>query len=196
MYRQLLGYSSCAVLTLVLISCASKPKELGFIEYPVDYEYLSNSNNSWIMEGKLSYKDDKRSAIVYITWQHEKQDKWTIRISSPQGEIALLNRDGDENKIRVRGRKLGDAKSFNKEFMENFGFYLPIDELTYWVRGKLYPGDTIIPDYFGEEQNFSIIQRDWRINYEDFGDGVAKRMSLVRSPIEINLAVSSWYKNF
>lgn len=88
---------------------------------------------NWSLSGRLSLRDGKQSRMSLIKWQHNKAlDIWVL--SSLIGRtVAEISHTGGVTYIKEPGKsKMGLS---DQELAEAFGFVLPLQHLSYWVRG-------------------------------------------------------------
>lgn len=88
---------------------------------------------NWSLSGRLSLRDGKQSRMSLIKWRHNKAlDIWVL--SSLIGRtVAEISHTGGVTYIKEPGKsKMGLS---DQELAEAFGFVLPLQHLSYWVRG-------------------------------------------------------------
>lgn len=212
----------CVVLVggIMLSGCATLPAKDAELATQVSAEYIAKPSNSWLLIGKISYRDGdaKSSAIANIDWQHigvggnrdaeadasEDTDadasstSSSIRIfNSVGGDIARVEQNGDTSKVKIRGKDLtippgdyGLAEAIEQEV----GYYVPLEQLRSWIKGEVWPNsDAKIGSAAGDKSRIvSIIQDGWQIDYSNFQQGLARRITAKKDAYIITLAITSW----
>ena len=199
------------ISTLVAISaingCSTVPSKSSVLQAPhltVDADYINNTNNAWELKGKLSYQDGTKAAIVNIDWQYMADNSLTIRVFNALGgdlvKITKQNtKNGDATTIRIRGKDYVDPEDIATLVDEEVGYYVPLEQLEFWVKGQGWPGSEFAPYYSssseaGDLAIISLLQDGWQINYSKFEQGLARRITATRNPYVITLVISSWIK--
>lgn len=88
---------------------------------------------NWSLSGRLSIRDGKQSRMSLIKWHHNKAlDIWVL--SSLIGRtVAEISHTGSVTYIKEPGKSKKELS--DRELAEAFGFVLPLQHLSYWVRG-------------------------------------------------------------
>ncbi len=210
MYKSLVMFL-VVISTLATISaingCSTVPRKSSVLQAPhltVGDDYINNSNNAWELKGKLSYQDGTKAAIVNIGWQYMADNSHTIRVFNALGgdlvKITKQNtKNGDATTIRIRGKNYVDPEDIATLVDEEVGYYVPVEQLEFWVKGQGWPGSEFVPYYSssseaGDLAIISLLQDGWQINYSKFEQGLARRITATRDPYVITLVISSWIK--
>ena len=88
---------------------------------------------NWSLSGRLSLRDGQQSRMSLIKWHHNKAlDIWVL--SSLIGRTAAeISHTGGVTYIKEPGKSKKGLS--DQELAEAFGFVLPLNHLSYWVRG-------------------------------------------------------------
>ena len=98
-----------------------------------------NTWNHWHMQGALSVRAGKESAMGRFTWQQNAQ-QYTLHVRGPLG-IGGLHLTGNAQSVTLTpaNGKTVHAKNAERLMQQNLGWSVPLAYFRYWVRGLPAP---------------------------------------------------------
>lgn len=170
-----------ALLVLTLSACASR-------QYQPDTLNAVESDQPFSTAGRLAVKVDEKGHYGNFTWQHTLS-RDDIEITTPVGStVAKIERNNHNVRLIADGKETEADNA--EELTENtLGYPLPLDNLRWWIRGKIAPDAP-----YGLAQDGSLLQQGWHIRF--FRDGAEdqypKRVELSRDNLSIKVVTHSW----
>lgn len=153
---------------------------------------------NWYLKGKVGIKAGKEGGSAYINWQQQAND-YVINLHGPFGQGALTL-TGNELEVTATSQKLGTLVAPTPEelFYQHFGWYVPLSNLHYWIRGVpslTRPVEELNRD--AENQRISnFIQDGWSVSiprYIEVSERWLPKKIIIKSPdMKITIAISSW----
>lgn len=190
-------------LTILLVSislsgCATfkKQKEKS-IDHLSRIQNLSEINK-WKLQGRIGVTGKDQRGSANIIWSQDK-NKYDMKIIAPVGTKKIMI-NGDLDHITLKSSS-GDNLSSNtptQTIYDNLGWYLPIDNLAYWVKGipnniqkyKWLPSD-------GNKLVFS--QSHWKISFslseENKYNSLPRLIVIENNQTKIKISVNKWSIN-
>jgi outer membrane lipoprotein LolB len=138
--------------------------------------------------GRISVNVGGKGQYGNFNWDHSAQHD-ELNLLSPLGNtVARLTRDGDGVKLQADG-KVRQAADVQELTSQTLGWALPLDNLSWWIRGRTAPGMDAATDPDG-----SLEQQGWKIHFVagDPGNTVPKRVDLMREGLTIKLVTDQW----
>ena len=182
----------CIVVALVALTACSQYS--GITESNLSY---SAPPDQWRLIGKLGVRTEADSGSVTIDWR-QRRDSYTIRINGPLGR-GNVRIEGNAQSITLQqpGRQPVASTAPELLLRETLGWFVPIDNLRYWVQG-MPSSDDIIHRPVYDEQGMLVAfeQADWSVSISRYGS-VEKwllpyRIKIKKDQIQLILAVHQW----
>ena len=187
MYRRLVIFALCAVLT-VLAGCAS-------LRPPQVLPASNASIEAFSLNGRVAVKMDDRGYTASLRWRHSATQD-SIRLLSPVGSVVgQIEADANGATLTTGDRKVLHSKDAQALTREVLGWDLPLSGLRYWVTGRADPALPVQAQEHDDKQRLkSLTQNDWRITYLDyFGDSaLPARLSLAFDRLNLRLIIQHW----
>lgn len=153
---------------------------------------------NWYLKGKVGVKAGKEGGSAYLNWQQTGED-YVINLHGPfgQGALALT---GNGSGVTATSQKLGTLAAPTPEelFFQHFGWYVPLSNLYYWIRGVPRTNRPVEQLTRNEEtqQISDFIQDGWSVSiprYTQVADRWMPKKIVIKSPdMKITIAISSW----
>lgn len=124
---------------------------------------------AWQMQGKLGIKAPGDSGSVYVNWA-QGTDRYDITLSGPLGQgSGSITGTADEVVLEQGGQTLR-ADSAEELVLQAFGWQLPMQALTYWVRGLPAPELAGRQSVERDAQGLIIAQEQagWTLEYSQY----------------------------
>jgi outer membrane lipoprotein LolB len=176
------------ICVAALAACSSLPQSPALLPL--------TSTDAFSFSGRIAVHEPERSTSGGIRWQHvAARDE--ILLTSPLGQgVAQIVRDADGATLRTADDNLYRGKDAEDLAWGITGWRIPVNGLTYWVRGVAGPGISA-----GEERDergrlTSFRQDEWRVEYPAYFDdpdsGLPRRIVLTRPEFELKLVIDAW----
>lgn len=159
-------------LSLLIYGCSS-PMQTNF--KPQTYQTKTwdqrksklTQKKRWYMQGAVSFTIKDKTQIGTFTWQQQR-DQYRIQIAGPLNLAGATIQGGANNVALWKGGQWHYSSTAENLMKQQLGWYLPVSNLYYWVRGIPAPG---VPaeekhDQFGHLT--SLQQQGWSIVYKAY----------------------------
>lgn len=148
----------------------------------------------WAFKGKMAIRNVKEASSFNVTWVQQGLF-YQIILSGPlgQGEMTIEGHPGEV--VLTSGKDTYYADSLNQLVYELTELELPLDHLSYWVRGLAKPGEKASISTSESGQVDLIEQAGWQVSYKDyFADDSAlpRKLSFVRDQSSGKLVIREW----
>jgi outer membrane lipoprotein LolB len=187
------------IILALLTACASQQavnedtKQQSWLIHQAQVENFTN----WDLSGRLSIQTENDAWSASLQWQQDSQEYY-MRLTAPLGRGTYEIYGNNEEVFLRTGKNEVHKASDPKTLMDtNFGWYVPIDGLFYWIRG--------LPDYRHKIDRLSLnndgsleelLQSGWLINYTRYTDHGAYtlpgRISLENKQLKLRLVIREW----
>ncbi len=150
----------------------------------------------WNLRGRIALKSGREGLNANIFWR-QWDENYYLRLSGPFG-LGALTLAGNPQGVALRDRGetalyRGDAEQL---FFRRTGMRLPVESLSYWVRGIPRQGATakIVLDDRGRLK--SLRQSGWKIDYRRYtqqqGVALPAKLFLENRQIKVRLVIDRW----
>jgi len=131
----------------------------------------------WHVQGKIGYHGNQEAGSAWLDWQ-QQGDRFHLLLSGPFGAgTVAISGDSHEVTLRQPGHPDHIAASPAQLSIDVLGWELPIEELTYWIRGIPAPGASAQSRIFTEEVLLSSFQQaGWQLQLDKYRDTSAGRL--------------------
>lgn len=157
---------------------------------------ILNQAEHWQMTGKLAISDGESGGSGRFQWNNDAEviqmnfygalGRGAWRLNSDSTGAVLEYADG-QTYIAERVEELAESQ---------LGWEIPVDALSWWVRGLAAPGEWEQRELDEEGRLKSLIQRGWVIEYGRYSDisGIAMptKVTASRQKHKVRLAVRTW----
>jgi outer membrane lipoprotein LolB len=126
-----------------------------------------------------------------ISWRHAPQND-DLLITSALGQgVARIRRAGGEVELFAEGKehRAPDAESLTERVL---GWRLPLSGLPDWMQGRPSPGRPAEVGRDASNRIVTLVQDDWKIEYQEFDGERPSRLRLTRPNLEIRLIIDQW----
>jgi outer membrane lipoprotein LolB len=151
---------------------------------------------SWTLQGKIGLRSPEESGSGTLTWL-QRQDAYDIRISGPLGRGAT----------RLQGNQLGvtldmagqptlQAGSAEELLEQQTGWRLPVEHLTWWVRGLPAPDSASRLQLDQQSRLARLAQAGWTVEYSRYqevgGLQLPQRLQMSAGDILLTMVITQW----
>lgn len=189
---------AAAFLLLALAACApvrtrGTPEQ---IAAQSSREQQVSAQTQWSLDAHFAVSDGHDGGSGSLTWQEKGTDFLlvlrapvtgkTVRLQGGVGGAVLSGlRD-----LPIRG---DDAQSL---LADEFGWHMPIEQLTYWVRGLRAPGSPASVRYGDNGLPATLAQDGWQVEYRDWYTDrrpqLPRKVYASKLPYSVRVLIESW----
>ena len=151
--------------------------------------------DSWSISGKIGVTTPKESVAGFISWEQSGKD-FDIYVSGPLS-VGSTRIQGNVEKISLT-QKGKTVSGLNPQHLiyEQLGWYFPIENLQYWLKGKTAPyspAKTKIED----DQLAQIYQDQWKVDYLRYNGyyDLPERIRISQGEWKFLIVVKNWSIN-
>ena len=183
-----------------------EPLPEGMTEQP-PAEWASRSDeltrfNHWLLSGKLAVKQPSDSGTAVINRWQQRNESYELALSSSflgMGSTQLKGVPGYIQLTMPNGDHYQSSEP-EKLIQAATGWQLPIDNLTWWIKGLPAPdGDFRL--LFDEQNKLAILEQDgWEIRYDRWQPFVETlpelpaRITALKGDKRVRVVISRWQR--
>ena len=184
----------CFLLLTFLGGCAIKPK---VDANSVNTTHLKSEN--WTLSGRIALKTPEDKFSAALEW-HQTRDSYRLRLSKLIGGTLLLLEKDVSGQVILKF----DGKTYRGQDAERLvwritGWRLPINDLKFWVAGKLNPLSAVPGNIKRDSKqrlwSFTSLN-NWQITYQNYrvfsGFALPHNMTITNNSVQLRLRVSDW----
>lgn len=151
---------------------------------------------SWSLEGRLAVSDNSDGGSGFLSWQqHPGSSRMDFHGALGRGAWRLLADTNGAELEFADGRRYR-AKGIDELVRAQVGWQVPVEALSWWVRGLAAPGK-LQQRILDEQGRLSLLQQGgWHIEFGRYGmtDGEAMpaRMIARQQDRSVKLAIRKW----
>ena len=191
-----------ASLVLVLAGCATSPRNettLSDLEKSARYESRVaevGSIQQWALDGKLALSGGDDGGSGRLNWRTEPglseldfrgtlgRGAWQLDITPDLATLDLANGERWQ------------APEVSTLVMDHLGWSIPVDSLSWWVRGLAEPGSSALRVLDENGQIESLNQHGWKVDYERYkefsGVTMPTRLEARSGELTVKLIMRDW----
>lgn len=150
---------------------------------------------SWNIQGAVSVTNRGKTQMGTFTWQQVYQ-RYTINIYGPLN-LAGVGLQGSPGQVTLY-KPTGTFTAPNAETLmqSQLGWYLPISNLYYWVRGLPAPGHVTKQEQDQYGHLVLLEQQGWTIQYQSFQSNddtdLPRKIIMDNQNLHVKLVIKSW----
>ncbi|GAB3092653.1 outer membrane lipoprotein LolB [Aestuariicella hydrocarbonica] len=206
---------SAATILLLLTACAGQQMPDSAQQTPPlpaapsaltqwdDYRTVLGNIAHWQVQGKLGIRVPDHSGSVYFNWK-QLPEQFAILLNGPLGQGSTWVR-GTDNQVSLEqaGQEARFAATAEQLMYNTLGWWLPVSELNYWVKGIPAPNQPVNQSIHYEDGTLQTLQQNgWDISYPRYqqidgwqlpGKVVARhRLADQDSDIKLTFIINQW----
>jgi len=168
------------LLLLVMTGCSVTPLDQHASEE------IENPDTHWQLNSRIGIRHGDTAKTFSLTWQ-QRDEVSDIRLTGTLG-VSVANISITPNLASIDIPSQGSFQSANASQLlyEHTGVTMPLDLLTFWVRGK--PAPTL--PWKTTSQGFQ--QSGWDIQIDKVVDALPMKLVFLKGETSIKMAVRSW----
>lgn len=181
---------------LLLGACAHQPIETTAISDWQQFAARQQQLTDWRLEGKLGFRAPDDSGSAFIDWQQQQQ-LFDLHLSGALGFGATRLSGSPEHVVMTRGDDTLAATNSTELTYQLLGMALPVESLTYWVKGIPDPNTPVLTQSHGDNGELTELQQaGWQLTlsrYQQHGDWLLPgRISGQRNGVSFKLIIKEW----
>lgn len=162
-----------------------------------DYQHILGNIDQWQVQGKLGLRLPNNSGSVYFNWK-QHPESFAIHLSGPLGQGTTWIRGNDRQvSLEQPNQPTLRAKTPEELMQKGLGWWLPISQLYYWVRG--IPAPQSEPSAQQHHQNGSLkhLEQDgWHLEYSRYqsvsGWSLPSKVVARQQDIKLTFIIKNW----
>jgi outer membrane lipoprotein LolB len=183
--------------TFLLSGCPSTPIQHAPIN---NWDLFANKQSQlthWQLEAKLGYQSPNDSGSAWLEWQ-QQQRHFDVHLSGPFGAGATRLKGDPEYVVMTQPGKEDLIAASSEELTGHLlGLPLPVEALTYWVRGIPSPSLHISDRSMNQDGTLATLtQGNWQLEfsrYAQHGDWVLpSKLSGKNGELSFKLIIKEW----
>ena len=185
------------LLAFVLSGCAQAPVEKRVTpSWDTRRDELMRLEN-WDLKGRIGVRTQNESGSGSLLWT-QRRDMFDIRVIAPlSGRAYELSGGAGSVTLRTPDRNTLQAEDAETLLRQTEGWYFPVSELVYWIRGLPAPALQVDSLLLDEENRVSALnQGGWSIHYKRYigveGTSMPGRLDLENEHVRVRLSVREW----
>jgi outer membrane lipoprotein LolB len=188
------------LFTLLLSACSTKgpvrieePERLRL--YQAKTDQLAGFT-AWRLDGKLAVSDEKDGGSGTFRW-NQGADGVEMDFHGALGRGAWRMRAGEADaQLTLADGTVHHADSVETLVRQQLGWEIPVEDLSWWVRGLSTPGSFLRREIDGEGNVNTLLQNGWTIDYgkyRDFdGSILPVKLTARRGEWKVKLVIRDW----
>lgn len=173
---------TCALLSLFLVACASKPTSQ--LRHP-----------DWERSGKIAIQDEQQNISLLYHWQ-QQDDNYVIHLMNPMGKIELLLKGWHEQ----ANAQTADGQTYQADTPEELlqelsGWLFPITHAQYWIEGQAGP-DSDSLEVNNELNLVRFKSQDWLVELGNYKDQKPRRIKISHqsTPLRLQMIIKNYVR--
>lgn len=153
--------------------------------------------SNWNIKGAVSIRSAQGGNLGAFNWQQNSKASYKIQVAGPlnMGSVQIIGRSKQITLIKSDGKQ-ASASSPENLMQQQLGWYLPISNLYYWVRGLAAPGIPAQKSFDGAGHLTQLAQEGWNIQLRQFRSinnyELPTRLELYNPELKIKIVIHSW----
>lgn len=159
------------VIVLLATNCATQPAPTLFADRQklwLSHLPRLTALNEWSLEGRTAIKTASDKVSAAIAW-HTNNEESQMHLSGPFGQRAItlhVTANGAEL-TSSDGQTLRHTNA-TQLIQSQVGVFLPVDAVSYWVRGLPFPGYAAHTELNEQGYLHILEQNQWRITFQRY----------------------------
>ena len=185
------------LLAFVFSGCARAPVESRIIpSWDTRRDELMRLD-SWDLKGRIAVRTQNESGSGSLFWV-QRRDMFDIRVIAPlTGRVYELSGGAGSVTLRTPDKNTLQAEGAETLLRQTEGWYFPVSELIYWIRGLPAPALQVDSLLLDEENRVSALnQGGWSIRYKNYlrtgANSMPARLDLENEHVRVRLSVREW----
>ena len=187
-------------LTWILPACSTLPSQDADREQQLRlYELKSQelkARNNWNLSGKLAVSNGQDGGSGKFNWR-QSPDSTQMDFHGALGRGAWrLEADGDDVRIDLADGSVYTAHTIDQLVREQLGWKIPVDSLSWWVRGMAAPGSSEKRLLDDRGNLVQLAQHGWVVEFGKYrtvgGFDLPLKLTAKQADRKVKLVVRHW----
>ncbi|HET6913306.1 MAG TPA: lipoprotein insertase outer membrane protein LolB [Rhodanobacteraceae bacterium] len=159
-------------------------------------EQRLGAQTRWGLQAHFAVSDGRDGGSGTLTWQ-QQGDQYSLDLRAPiTGKTAQLQ--GGPKGAVLTGLRDGPVRGDDAQTLlaEQFGWHMPVAELTYWVRGLRAPDSPSELSYGENGLPALLLQDGWKIEYRDWyadrNPPLPRKVYASKPPYSVRVLIEQW----
>ena len=187
---------ACALLALAACAPVRTRGTAAQVAAQTTREQRVGAQAHWSFDAHFAVSDGHDGGSGTLSWQEDGGD-YSLLLRAPVTGKTIRLQGGPGGAVLTGLRDLpirGD--SAQALLSGEFGWHMPVEQLTYWVRGLRAPDSAAQLDYGGNGLPATLQQDGWSVEYRDwFADRdppLPRKVYASKPPYTVRLLIESW----
>ncbi len=152
---------------------------------------------TWDLKGRIAVRTYNDSGSGSLYWEQRKDDYDIRVIASFSGGVYELSGAAGIVSLRTPDKSMLQAEDAETLLRQAAGWYFPVSDLVYWIRGLPAPAlqvDRMLLD--AENRLSALSQGGWSIRYKNYtgidGTSMPARLDLENDQVRVRLSIREW----
>lgn len=181
------------LLLLGLSGCAYKAEQAPAGSWQAQKKTLSQLEN-WQLSAKLGIITNEERGSLSLFWRQDSAD-YRMNLTNVIGKRVFdLHRRGSQVQLIDDKGQLYEADNARQLIWQLTGWDLPVEQLSYWIKGLPAASDNVTYDEHGRPK--TINAHGWQLRYLGYtqidGLWLPSRLNLNHDETQLRLAISQW----
>lgn len=186
----LLGLGGCATV--------SSPGTETRFSAPNDMKYFNAAGShlaTWEAQGKIAVQTAHKGWNASFNWQQSGHNYW-LDLFGPLGANRISLSGNPQYALLQTGNQKDEAPNAEMLLKRRLGWYLPVNNVHYWIRGVPAPGgyDHLVRQ--SKKQIAMLDQQGWHITYKAYqrinGLDLPVLIEMENPRVFIRIAIYAW----
>ena len=154
------------------------------------------AQTQWSLQAHFAVSNGHDGGSGTLSWQ-QHGDQYSLSLRAPiTGKTARL--DGGPEGVTLSGLREGPIRGDDAQTLlaDQFGWHIPIAQLTWWVRGLRAPGSPAELSYGGNGLPELLEQDDWKVEYRDWytdrAPPLPRKVYASKPPYTVRVVIEDW----
>lgn len=161
-----------------------------------DRQLSLNHIQSWWLSGKIGVQTANDAGSASVDWTQSARG-YTISLLGPLGSHGMkLTGNASHVTLQTSDGKQYNANSAEQLLAKQWGFHLPVSNMTYWVRGLPVPGVTANTQFDQFGRLTRLAQQGWSIDYLSYantnGIDLPERIAITSPALRVKIIINQW----
>ena len=152
---------------------------------------------TWGLKGRIAVRTNDESGSGTLYWTQRKDDYDIRVIASFSGGVYELSGADGVVSLRAPDQRVLQAEDAETLLRQAAGWYFPVADLVYWIRGLPAPALQVDRMLLDAENRLSALnQGGWSIRYKSYvridGSSMPGRLDLENDQVRVRLSIREW----
>jgi outer membrane lipoprotein LolB len=152
--------------------------------------------DQWTLKGRLAISDGMEGGSGNLIWRHDG-DRTRMSFHGAMGKGAWqLQADPSGARIELANGRVRDAATIAALVLQEVGWQVPVDALSWWVKGLADPAKWESRELNGHGQLVKLSQFGWEVEFGEYdevsGSMLPSKLTARRGKYLVKMVVRNW----